>query len=251
MASSNKPAAKSSLHSRFIPREEIDAVASWQFSAIGGVTEPAPLLEVPAPPPPAPVIDESDVREAREQSFAAGYADGYAEGYAKGHESGSHEVRDALQDATRKQADDLAEHIASVVKSMTDDLLDREQDMARQTLLLACEIARQVVRHEIRTNPQLLRPVIGEALEMIIDDGLPASVHMNPDDLARMHDALSQTLGENAPDFVGDSQVAPGGCVVHTPSCTVDASIERRWIRAVGNLGVNLEWTAEDPHENG
>ncbi len=58
---------------------------------------------------------------------------------------------------------------------MTDQLLDKEQAMARQMLELSCEIARQVVRQEIKTNTRHLRAVIGEALEMMVDDGLPAS----------------------------------------------------------------------------
>lgn len=233
MMGSSKPAAKSSPHSRFIPREEIDDVAAWHFSAIGGVTEPAPLEKVPATDP-VDTIDMQTLHDAREQA--------YAEGYAQGHETGAKEVREALTATVQKQTDYMAERISSVLKTMTEDLLDKEQDMARQLLELACEIARQVVRQEIKTNPNLLRPLIGEGLEMIVDDGLPATVRMNPDDLARMHDALSKTLGENAPDFVGDAQIAQGGCVIHSQSTSVDATIEKRWARAVGNLGLNIQW---------
>ena len=240
MALSNKQVSKTNPHSRFIPREEIDEVAAWHFSAIGGSTEPAPLMEDRAGDSVDMLALQQAAQEAREQAFA--------EGYAHGHETGAKEVRDALEATTIQHNNELAERMAQVLKTMAEDLLDKEQDMARQILELSCEIARQVVRQEIRTNPQMLRPVIGEALEMIVDDGLPASVHMNPDDLARMHDALKETLGENAPDFVGDASIAPGGCIVHTPSTTVNASVEKRWARAVGNLGLSIEWATEVPH---
>ena len=237
---SSKPAAKSSPHSRFIPREEIDDVAAWHFSAIGGVTEPAPL-ETPRGPDPVEVFDTQALEEAREQAFA--------EGYALGHETGAKEVREALAATTQPQNDDMAARMTSVLSNMTEGLLDREQDIARQLLGLACEIARQVVRQEIKTSPDLLRPLIGEALEMIVDDGLPATVRMNPDDLARMHDSLTKTLGETAPDFVGDAQIAQGGCVVHSPSTSVDVTLEKRWARAVGNLGLNIPWKQEGSHD--
>jgi len=237
MASSNKSAPKTSPHSRFIPREEIDQVAAWHFSAIGGVTEPAPLMDDAEAESVDMLSMHQAVHEAREQAFA--------EGYSQGHETGAQEARDALEAATLKHNSELAERMAKVLKTMAEDLLDKEQDMARQILELSCEIARQVVRQEIRTNPRLLRPVIGEALEMIVDDGLPASVHMHPDDLARMHDALTETLGESAPDFVGDASISPGGCIVHTPTTSVNATVEKRWARAVGNLGLSIEWAAE------
>lgn len=230
---SSKGAAKSSPHSRFIPREEIADVAAWHFSAIGGVTEPAPL-EPEVEPEPVETIDHHMLDEAREKAFA--------EGYAQGHETGSNEVREALAATVQKQNENMAERMSQVLSAMTNELLDKEQDIARQLLDLACEIARQVVRQEIKCNPDLLRPLIGEALEMIVDDGLPATVRMNPDDLARMHDALTTTLGENAPDFVGDAQIAQGGCVIQSPSTAVDATVEKRWARAVGHLGLNIPW---------
>jgi flagellar assembly protein FliH len=240
MMGSSKPVAKSSPHSRFIPREEIDDVAAWHFSAIGGATEPAPL-EMPTAPEPVESVDLEALQEAREQAFA--------EGYAQGHETGANEVREALSAAAKKQTDDLAERMTSVLKTMAEDLLDKEQDIAEQLLALACELARQVVRQEIKTTPHLLRPLIGEALEMIVEDGLPATVRMNPDDLARMHDSLVKTLGENSPEFVGDAQITQGGCVIHSPSTSVDVTVEKRWARAVGNLGLTVPWKSGDSHE--
>ena len=100
-----------------------------------------------------------------------------------------------------------------------------------------------------RSNTGHLRAVIGEALELIVEDGLPATVRMHPDDLALMKDALMDTLGENAPEFVADVTVTPGGCLVQTPSATVDATIEKRWSRVVGNLGLDEPWDAEDRHD--
>lgn len=240
MTASSKPAPKTSPHSRFIPREEIGAVAAWHFSAIGGVTEPAPLMEE-APTEPSEVVDLHTHNEALEQA--------YAEGYAQGHGVGTQEVKAALQASAQQEAEASAKRIAQLLKTMAEDLLDKEQDMARQMLDLACEIARQVVRQEIKTNPRLLRPVIGEALEMIVEDGLPATVRMHPGDLARLQEALKETLGENAPEFIADPQISPGGCVVQSPSSMVDATLEKRWARAVGNLGLSIDWATEPHHE--
>ena len=225
--------SKSSTHSRFVPREEIDGVSAWQFSSMDD-DEDTPIQELA---PEADPMDSASVQEALDTA--------YREGYATGHEAGTQETQKALEGEVRKTMEASAVRMGELLHTMTDQLLSSEQAIARQMLDLACEVARQVVRQELKTNTRHLRAVIGEALEMMVDDGLPAAVHMNPDDLASMQDALKETLGENAPEFIGDPTIAPGGCLVKSPSTTVDATIEKRWSRAVGNLGLDSQWKTE------
>jgi flagellar assembly protein FliH len=132
---------------------------------------------------------------------------------------------------------------------MTDQLIASEQKIARQILELACDLARQVVRQELQVNTRHLRAVIGEALELMVEDGLPATVRMHPDDLVLVKGPLLETLGENAPELVADPAISPGGCLIQSPSATVDATIEKRWSRAVGNLGLSLDWNPEGPRD--
>lgn len=238
MTASSKPPAKSSLHSRFIPREEIDAVAAWSFSSMdAGQTVPAPLAE-PEPEPQPPIDLELMLQEARQQA--------YAEGFQHGHDAGSQETRDALEAVIRRSAEETAVRMGQLLHSMGDQLIAAEQHIARQILELSCDIARQVVRQELKVNTRHLRAVIGEALEQMVEDGLPATVRMNPEDLALMKGALLETLGENAPELVADPDISPGGCLIQSPSSVVDATIEKRWARAVGNLGLSLDWNPED-----
>ncbi len=238
MTASSKPPAKSSLHSRFIPREEIDAVAAWSFSSMdAGQTVPAPLAE-PEPEPQPPIDLELMLQEARQQA--------YAEGFQHGHDAGSQETRDALEAVIRRSAEETAVRMGQLLHSMGDQLIAAEQHIARQILELSCDLARQVVRQELKVNTRHLRAVIGEALEQMVEDGLPATVRMNPEDLALMKGALLETLGENAPELVADPDISPGGCLIQSPSSVVDATIEKRWARAVGNLGLSLDWSPED-----
>jgi flagellar assembly protein FliH len=231
---------KSSPHSRFIPREEIDAVSAWRFSAVDGSDELPPPAETEAEPEPNLLLEQA-VAEARQQSFA--------DGFAHGHDAGGKEVRDALEAAMRRTTEETGVRLGQLLHHMTDQLLGCEQKIARQILDLACDIARQVVRQELQSNTGHLRAVIGESLELIVEDGLPATVRMHPDDLSLMKDALMDTLGENAPEFVADVTITPGGCLVQTQGSTVDATVEKRWSRAVGNLGLDEPWDAEEDDE--
>lgn len=241
MTPSSKQPAKSTPHSRFIPREEIAAVAAWSFSAMdASETRVVPVEPVPAPEP-DPVPDEAlqeQLQAVREQA--------YAEGFQHGHDAGSQATRDALEATIRRSAEDTAVRMGQLLHSMGDQLIASEQLIARQILDLACDIARQVVRQELQVNTRHLRAVIGEALEQMVEDGLPATVRMHPQDLALMKGALIETLGESAPELVADPDITPGGCLIQSPSSLVDATIEKRWARAVGNLGLSLDWDAEE-----
>lgn len=238
MTASSKPPTKPNPHSRFIPREEIDAVAAWHFSSMDAAQAvPAPLVE-PEPEPQPPIDLDLMLQEARQQA--------YAEGFQHGHDAGSQETRDALEAVIRRSAEETAVRMGQLLHSMGDQLIAAEQHIARQILELSCDIARQIVRQELKVNTRHLRAVIGEALEQLVEDGLPATVRMNPEDLALMKGALLETLGENAPELVADPDITPGGCLIQSPSSVVDATIEKRWKRAVGNLGLSLEWNPED-----
>lgn len=231
-----KASSKPSTHTRFIPREEIDGVSAWHFSSMDGSDALPVAAAVEAEPEPDKALEEA-LQEARQQA--------YADGFAHGHDTGSKEVRDALEAAMRRTIEETGVRMGQMLHGMAEQLIAAEQKIGRQILDLACDIARQVVRQELQSNTVHLRAVIGEALEQIVEDGLPATVRMHPDDLALMRGALMETLGENAPDFVADVTITPGGCLLQTPGATVDATIEKRWTRALGNLGMDAPWNPE------
>ena len=241
MTASSKPPAKVSPHSRFIPREEIAAAVAWSFSSMdAALSQPAPLAEAEPEPVSRAEIDEL-LQDARQQA--------YAEGFQHGHDAGSQEVRDALEAAMRRTIEETGVRMGQMLHGMAEQLIAAEQKIGRQIPDLACDIARQVIRQELKVNTRHLRGVIGEALEQLVEDGLPATVRMNPEDLALMKGALLDTLGEAAPELVADPDITPGGCLIQSPSATVDATIEKRWARAVGNLGLSLDWNPEADHD--
>ena len=79
MTASSKQPPKSSPHSRFIPREEIDAVSAWTFSSM----DPAEDIPEPVSEPQPAAIDEDALQTAREHAYAEGFARGLQKaGYA-------------------------------------------------------------------------------------------------------------------------------------------------------------------------
>lgn len=230
MTASSKPATSS----RFIPREEIGAVSAWRFSSMDGHLEDVPATH----PGPSSDLEKLAMDEARQQALA--------EGFEQGHATGSAEVREALGATMQKSIADASLRMAQLLHNTSEHLRKSEEQISRHILELACDVARQVVRREIRSDPKLLEPVIAEALGQLIDDGLPATVRLHPEDLERLGDSLKENLGKPQPEFVADASITPGGCLIESASMAVDATVEKRWARAVGNLGLNDTWNKGD-----
>jgi flagellar assembly protein FliH len=227
-----KPSSKPNPYSRFIPREEIDGVAAWHFSAMDG-SDDMPTAAM-ADGTASEGVTSEVLQEERQQA--------YAEGFQRGHEAGGQEVRDALEATVRKTAEETAVRMTQLLHNTRDHLKKSENQISRHILELACDLARQVVRQEIKGDPAHLKPVITEALSQLVDDGQPATVRMNPGDLAMMKGALLENMGNHPAEFVADATISPGGCLIESTTMTVDATIEKRWSRAVGNLGMDAAW---------
>lgn len=228
--------SKPNPHSRFIPREEIDGVAAWHFSAVDGSDDLPKAASVDGTA--SEGVTSEMLQEARQQS--------YAEGFARGHDAGGQEVRDALEATVRKTAEETAVRMVQLLHNTRDHLKKSEDQISRHILELACDLARQVVRQELKSDPAHLKPVITEALAQLVDDGQPATVRLNPGDLAMMKGALQENMGNHPAEFVADAAISPGGCLIESATMTVDATIEKRWSRAVGNLGMEAAWNPKD-----
>jgi len=226
---------KNDPYSRFIPREEIDGVAAWQFAAVDG-SDQRPALPADTAPETAP--PDERVAEAREQA--------YAEGFRHGHDAGAQSVRDAMEASMRRTAEETAVRMAQLLRTTREHLKHSEHEISRHILEIAVDLARQVVRRELVQDPTQLQGVVSEAMSQLIDDGLPATIRMNPADLALMKGALLETVGEPAPELVADASITPGGCVLESRTNSVDATVEKRWLRAIGNLGLNVPFDPAD-----
>lgn len=220
-----------SNYSRFIPGEEIDAVAEWRFGAVDAA---AMLLE-----------EQARVRVQEEQAEAFrqdGYTQGFADGSAQGRGQAMLEAQEQVNAFLNNQGQDIAKQLAALVESAHAQLDAAEQVAARGMLELACELARQVLRHEISINPNALLPVIREALTPLIADSKSTVLKLHPLDLDMLQDVLRAEYPNLPLTLLADASISRGGCLVQSAGTQIDGTLEKRWTRAVGQLGLNLPW---------
>lgn len=220
--------------SRFISGENLGAVADWTFGAVDQASVRF-AAKVKAQELAEEKVKDSVAREA-------GFADGYAQGHAQATLQGQRQITDYIA----QQGQDAARNFAQLFASTQQQIADSEQAMAKGVLELACELARQILRQELSSNPNVLLPVIRESLGLIAVDSKVAVVRLNPVDADVFADVLRQEFASLSLALVSDASIARGGCLVEAAGTVVDGTVQKRWLRAVASLGLESTWEVPD-----
>ncbi len=226
-------------YSRFIPSEEVGDFKAWKFSAVDG----SDLVEpVPEPVAEIPVEVDEAALQAQQELLQQASDDAYAEGFAQGQAQTALEWQRRMDDYIAQQGQEAAQRLQGVLQTLDASLIDMQQQMAQQLLELACDIARQVVRQELSVNPNALQPVVREAVGMLLTEGRPATVRLNPLDMESVAQPLREELDGPGVQWIADGAVPAGGCLVESAGTVVDGSLDKRWQRAIAALGLQSPW---------
>lgn len=217
-------------YSKFIPGEEISTFEQWDFGAV----DTASLLlaaQVKAREEASDVVKNDAIRQA-----------GYAEGFAQGHAQATMEGQRQISEFIATQGREAAQQFAAIFEAVQKQLADSEQVMAQGVLQLACEVARQVLRQELTVNQNVLKPVISEALGVLVADSKAALVRLNPQDLKALQGNLEDDQFNLSLTLRGDESIKRGGCLIESAGTVVDGTLEKRWTRAIATLGLSSTW---------
>lgn len=238
--------------SKIIPGDHLTAYQRWEMPSVES-TEPEPTpVENPShtavPPRPSkparasaglPTLEEVEAiqREAHEEGFATGYQEGRREGREQGYKKGQQEGH--AEGYQRGYAEGLAgsreevllrvQKLDQILEFMSRPLHQLDAVVENELSSLAIEIARQLVRRELRSSPGEIVPVVREAVGLLPVASTGVQVRLHPDDAQLIREVLS--LGrEDQPvwQIIEDQALSRGGCLVHTDISRIDATVEKR-----------------------
>jgi flagellar assembly protein FliH len=161
--------------------------------------------------------------EARTQALREGFRQGYKDGEAK-----------AAGEAERMRI--LAEQFGRACAAV-------EQELAGHVLDLALDIARHMLRTDIKVRRDALLPVVREAMACLPDQVQRPQLQLNPSDVEPIRERIGNELALAGFTVVDDHRIEPGGCRITAANCEVDATLTARWRRLVAALGRDLAWT--------
>lgn len=173
------------------------------------VPESAPPEEVPAPGPALPGISEDELKAQVQEAYNRGLEEGRRQA-----ERGLSNVFKALRDG---------------VTGLTDlrDKVMRESEA--DLLALSIMIARKIIQREISLDTQIIAGVISTALEAVSDLDR-VTIRLHPEDYGLVNSDRERFVTGIGRDtlvtLAPDEQIMRGGCMVDTPTGTIDARIE-------------------------
>ena len=232
-----------------IPKEQQSAYQRWELTSFGDERPSTQARRAAmAPPPPAPEPVEivphvalptiEELEAIREQARAEGYAEGLAEGRAAGQAEG---YADGAR-AGQIEAEGEVEHLRAIAATFSDAVMQADETIAHDVLELALRLARGMVRTAFDVRPELILPVVQEAIGYLPVLAQPATLTLNPLDAEIVRQAMGQELIKGGWRIVDDATMTRGGCKVDTASNQIDAQAQARWARLTHALQSNVDW---------
>jgi flagellar assembly protein FliH len=184
---------------------------------------------------------------ARENAIReAGFSDGYTQGHQQGHAQATLEGQRQINEYINAKGQEVAREFGGLFELASQQIEQSQQVMAKGVLELACELARQVLRHELSNNPNAVLPVLREALGVLVSDSKAALVRLHPLDLEVLADVVRQEFAGLSLTLLADHSLERGGCLVESAGTVVDATVQKRWSRVVATLGLESAWEVAD-----
>jgi len=216
-----------SSYTRFIPREELGDFANWTPGAFGpGAGQPQkPGPQANPEPPPEPTAAEWQARVAAARQ--AGYQDGYRDGLA------------ALEEFKASFAQQATAQVGALLEAFDRQTERLDAQLADTVARTAVQLAAQVLRHELATNPQLVATVASEAVNAVLLSAKHIIVHVHPQDLPLVAEGAEEALAARGARLLPDATLARGDVLVDSDVGQIDARVEMRWAQALATLGVD------------
>jgi flagellar assembly protein FliH len=222
-----------------IPKELQTAYQRWEMTSFGDERPSVVAKRAPVAPPPPPVDlpTEETVAAIREEARLIGYEEGHSAGHADGHAEGR-----ALG---RAEAAIELEHLQSLAVTFGNAIAQADEAIANDVLELALQLAKRMLRNALEVRPELIIPVVREAIEYLPVLQQPALLLLHPADAQIVRDGIGEELDKGGWRVVEDPQIGRGGCKIDTASNQIDAQAAARWQRLANALGKpNIEWLA-------
>lgn len=170
------------------------------------------------------------IDNARAQAHAEGYVSGLEEGRATGLAEGralAEQERLCLQQI----ADTFGTEVAQANELIASDMLDLSLDLAKAMLKTALNV-----------RPELIIPLVREAINYLPTLQQPSLLHLHPEDAAIVAAQMGDELSTAGWRVIEDMHMNRGGCRVETVTNQIDASAPTRWQRIAATLGKESDW---------
>ena len=175
-----------------IPKEKLPTYQRWELDTFEKTdkSEPNSDASVSAEAEQEEkILDEAEINEIYRQAKEEGHAAGFQEGHTAAHQEG----RQLAETEVKIEVDQMH----SLLSALSKELNEIDQNVAQDLLALALHLSKKMTSKALQVNPELIIPIVQEAMRHLPHTSHPPKLILHPDDaeLIRKHlsDQQSQT----------------------------------------------------------
>jgi len=215
------------MSSNIIPKEQLTAYQRWELASFG---EEKRVQQNAAQQQQQQQQTAEELARLREEARQQGRAEGYSQGHAEGVQAG------------RAEASREAVRIRQVAEAFNSELAHAGEAVADDMLNLALDFAKAMLKTALKVRPEIVLPIVSEAIRYLPTVQQPALLVLNPKDAAVVRSHMGDELEKAGWRVAEDMQVEQGGCRIETASNQIDATMPVRWQRIADALGKQTDW---------
>ena len=212
-----------------IPKEQQTAYQRWEMNSFGDNRSSTKEAATAAA---SNKLTIEQTAQLREEARAKGYAEGLAEGRAAGLAQG------------RAEAAGEMSHLRAIAETFSQEVTRVDEIISQDLMNLALDIAKAMLKTSLSVHPELVLPIVSEAIHYLPSLQQPAILFLNPNDAAIVKDHMSDELNKAGWRVAEDMHLQRGGCRIETATNQIDASTQTRWQRIAEALGKESDWLA-------
>jgi flagellar assembly protein FliH len=195
------------------------------------------MVRPPSAPPTA-----ADLEQIQKQAYEEGYEQGKKEGFEFGHKEGLEQTKQELQSYTS--------HMQQLLSSFETPLRDLDNQVERELLSLVIAIVKQLVRREVKSDPNLIIGVGREALSILPVNSRNVRLMVHPEDAELIREIYALGDSELGWSLVEDPVINRGGCKVVTETSQIDATLDSRLASLIAPLLAGARSIDDQEDEN-
>ena len=192
--------------SKVVRASDQPQLARWQAPSVGHVAREA--------------LSDEELEAIEKQARAKGYEVGRWEGLEAGHQT--------VQEGAQRLAQ-LCDAAAHPFRQITESV---ESELAK----LSGAIAREIVRQELTTQPELILETVNQACSVLSAAARDVDIHLHPDDVALVKDGLKEDPPAQHWRIIEDRSLARGDCQINSSAEFIDATLQTRIDAIVAGL---------------
>lgn len=211
-----------------LSKGQMSAFQRWEMASFGD-ERPSQVAERTLAVAAATKISQEEVQKIRETARKEGYADGYKEAYAQGLQQAQEDGHREGLAAGKEIIDAELAAIQDIARHFTEQIAAANTLVAQDVFKLALDLSEAMLRTSLELDPELVIPIVREAIESLPSVQRPAQLIVHPRDAEIIRSRLGDELDKDGWRIVTDSHMEPGGCKLETAQNMVDASFSTRW----------------------